>query len=130
VTLGSTQHLTEISTRSISWGKGDRCVRLTNYHHPVLLSRNSWNPSGPVQASNGTALSFYLLLVWTKCSFPLSFFNQNFTSYTFFPYCVFVPPVLRFSSINMRKPIINLSIIQINVAPTKCMLDNSSASPI
>ena len=26
--LGSTQPLTEISTRSISWGKGGRCVRL------------------------------------------------------------------------------------------------------
>ena len=30
-------------------GKGGRCVRLTTYHHPVLLSRNlgtliSWNP--------------------------------------------------------------------------------------
>jgi hypothetical protein len=27
--LGSTQPLTEMSTRSISWGKGGRCVRLT-----------------------------------------------------------------------------------------------------
>ena len=27
--LGSTQLLTEMSTRSISWGKGGRCVRLT-----------------------------------------------------------------------------------------------------
>jgi len=49
--LGSTQPLTEVSTRSISWGKGGRCVRLTTYHHPVLLSRNlgtfnSWNPLG------------------------------------------------------------------------------------
>ena len=45
-----------MNTRSISWGKGGRCVRLTTYHHPVPLSRNlgtltSWNllgPSGPV----------------------------------------------------------------------------------
>ena len=49
--LGLTQPLTEMSTRSISWGKGSRCVRLTTYHHPVLLSRNlgtlsSWNPLG------------------------------------------------------------------------------------
>jgi len=49
--LGSTQPLTEMSTGSISWGKGGRCVRLTTYHHPVLLSRNlgtliSWNPLG------------------------------------------------------------------------------------
>jgi hypothetical protein len=49
--LGSTQPLTEMITRSISWGKGDRCVRLTTYHNPVPLSRNlgtltSWNPVG------------------------------------------------------------------------------------
>ena len=29
-----------LSTRSISWGKGGRCVRLTTYHHPLPLSRN------------------------------------------------------------------------------------------
>jgi len=49
--LGSTQPLAEMSTRSISWGTGGRCVRLTTYHHPVPLSRNlgtltSWNPLG------------------------------------------------------------------------------------
>ena len=49
--LGSTQPLTEMSTRSISWGKGGRCVRLTTYYHPGPLSRNlgtltSWNPLG------------------------------------------------------------------------------------
>ena len=58
---GSTQPLTEMSTGSIYWGKGGRCVRLTTYHHPVPLSRKSWNlnflePSGPVQACNGTAV--------------------------------------------------------------------------
>jgi len=50
--LRLTQPLTEMSTRSIFWGKGGRCVRLTTYHHPVPLSRNvgtliSWNPLGP-----------------------------------------------------------------------------------
>jgi len=49
--LGSTQPLKEMSTRSISWGKGGQCIRLTTYHHPVPLSRNlgtliSWNPLG------------------------------------------------------------------------------------
>ena len=51
--LGSTQPLTEISTRSISLGvkAAGRCVRLKTYHHPVPLSRNvgaltSWNPLG------------------------------------------------------------------------------------
>jgi len=48
---GSTKPLTEMSTRSISWGKGGWCVRITAYHHPVPLSRNlgtltSWNPLG------------------------------------------------------------------------------------
>jgi len=58
--LGSTQPLTEMSTRSIPGGKSGRCVRLTTYHHPVPLSRNlgtltSWNPLGP-RACKGTAL--------------------------------------------------------------------------
>ena len=59
--LESTQPLTEMSTRSISWGKGGRCVRLTTYHHPCAVvtksgNRNFLEPSGPVQACNGTAL--------------------------------------------------------------------------
>ena len=49
--LGSTHPLTQMSTRSISCGKGGRILRLTTYHHPVALSRNlgtltSWNPLG------------------------------------------------------------------------------------
>ena len=50
--LGSTQPLTEMSTRrAFPGGKSGRCVRLTTYLHPVLLSRNlgaltSWNPLG------------------------------------------------------------------------------------
>ena len=49
--LESTQPLTEMSTTSISWSKGGRCVRLTPYHHPVPLSRNlgtltSWDHLG------------------------------------------------------------------------------------
>ena len=49
--LRSTQPLTEMSTRSISWGKGGWCVRLTTYQHPVPTSQNlwaltSWNPLG------------------------------------------------------------------------------------
>ena len=49
--LGLTKPLTEMSTRSIFWNKGGRCVRLTTYHHPVPLSRKlgtstSWNPLG------------------------------------------------------------------------------------
>ena len=61
--LGSTHPLTEMSTRSISWGKGGRCVRLTTlppFCAVVMKSRNLnfLEPSGPLQACNGTALPF------------------------------------------------------------------------
>ena len=63
--LGSTQPLTEMSTRSISCDKGGRFVRLTTYHHPVPLSRNlgtltSWNPLGTSDPVTGL---LYLLIV-------------------------------------------------------------------
>ena len=68
--LGSTQPLTEMSTRSISsWGKGGRCVRLTTYHHPVPLSRNlgtltSRNPLGLSRPVMGL---IYLLPAQPEC---------------------------------------------------------------
>jgi len=62
--LGSTQPLTEISTRSISWGKGGRCVRLTTLPPSCAVVTKSGSlkflePSGPVQVCKGTALSFF-----------------------------------------------------------------------
>jgi hypothetical protein len=57
---GSTQSLTEMSTRCISWGKGGRCVRLTLTPSCVVVIKsgnlNFLEPSGPLQACNGTAL--------------------------------------------------------------------------
>ena len=56
--LESTQPLTEMSTRSISWGgKGGRCVRLTTLPPSCAVVMKSGNlnflePSGPVQACN------------------------------------------------------------------------------
>ena len=50
--LGSTQPLTEMSTRGISWGKGGRCVRLTNLLPSctdcpeILGASTSWSPKG------------------------------------------------------------------------------------
>ena len=64
--LGSNQPLTEMSTVSISWGvKDGRCVRLTNLSPSCAVVVKSVNlnflePSGPLQACNGTDLPFYL----------------------------------------------------------------------
>ena len=63
--LGSTQPLTEMSTRCISWGKGGRCVGLTTLPPSCAVVMKSGNlnflePSGPLQACNGTALPFTL----------------------------------------------------------------------
>jgi hypothetical protein len=59
--LGSTQPLTEMSTRFISWGKGGRRVRLTTLPPSCAVVMKSGNlnflePSGPLEACNGTAL--------------------------------------------------------------------------
>ena len=59
--LGSTQPLTEMSTRRISWGKGVRCVGLTTLPPFCAVVMKSGNlnflePSGQLQACNGTAL--------------------------------------------------------------------------
>ena len=59
--LGSTQPLTEMNTRNISWGLR-RLVRLADNLPPscaVVTKSGNLNflePSGPVQACNGTAL--------------------------------------------------------------------------
>ena len=61
--LGSTQPLTEMNTRGISWDKDGRCLRLTNLPPSCAVVMKSGNlnflePSGPVQACKGTALPF------------------------------------------------------------------------
>jgi hypothetical protein len=65
--LGSTRPLTEMSTRSISWGKDGRCVRLTTLPPSCAVVTKSGNlnfleTSGPLQASNGTALPIYIYI--------------------------------------------------------------------
>ena len=53
-------------------GKGGRCVRLTTYHHPVLLLQNlgaltSWNPLGLSRPVMGLLyLTFYIILYNTN----------------------------------------------------------------
>jgi len=78
--LGSTQPLTEMSTRSISWGKGDRCIRLTILPPSCAVVMKSGNlkflePFGPLQACNGL---FYLYPSTT----PENFKNYSVTTYT------------------------------------------------
>jgi len=51
-----------MSTRSISWGKGGRCLRLTTLPPSCAVVMTSGNlnflePSGPLQACNGTDLT-------------------------------------------------------------------------
>jgi hypothetical protein len=58
--LGLTQPLTEMSTWCISWGKGDRCVRLTTLPPSCAVVMKSGNfnfleLSGPLQFCKGTA---------------------------------------------------------------------------
>ena len=54
------QQETEMRTKSISWGRGGRCVRLTTLPPSCAVVAKSWNlnflePSGPLRAYNGTA---------------------------------------------------------------------------
>ena len=54
----------EMSTRVISWSKGGRCIRLTSLPPScavVIVSGNLnfLEPSGPLQACNGTALPLF-----------------------------------------------------------------------
>jgi hypothetical protein len=79
VALGSTQPLTEMSTRRISWGvNAAGAYGWQPYHLPVLLSWHlgtltSWNPLGALQACNGTALPF----IWTLSRFEEPYFHLN-----------------------------------------------------
>jgi len=62
VTLGSTHPVTEMNTMYISWGKGGRCVRLRTLPPSCAVVVKSGNlnflePSGPLQASKGSALA-------------------------------------------------------------------------
>ena len=63
--LGSTQPLTEMSSRSISWGKKRPMLKADDLPPSCAVVTKSGNlnflePSGPVQACNGTALLFYM----------------------------------------------------------------------
>jgi hypothetical protein len=62
--LGSTQPLTEMSPRCFPWGKGGRCVRLTLSPSCAVMKYGNLNflePSGPLQACDGTVYCFFLV---------------------------------------------------------------------
>ena len=110
--LGSTQPLTEMSTRSI---KGGRCVRLTTYHHPVPLSRDlgtltSWKTLGHFRPVTGLFYVFYCILYIPRCSHFYSrklahisrntkFYSNEFSSVYIYIYILF-----RVSSPEKRLP--------------------------
>jgi hypothetical protein len=61
MTLGSTQPITEMSTRNISWGKGGQCVRLTTLPPSSADCLKSWAPQ-PLGLSRPVMGMLYLLL--------------------------------------------------------------------
>jgi hypothetical protein len=66
--LGSTQPVTEMSTRNIFWGvkaAGAYGCQPYHLHVPIVLKSGRLNllePSGPVEACNGIAVPFTSLL--------------------------------------------------------------------
>jgi hypothetical protein len=68
--LGSTQHLTEMSTRVVSWGKGDRWWLLTTLSYSrtdclqILAASTSWSLRGPVQGR--TRIALHIRRLWNK----------------------------------------------------------------
>jgi hypothetical protein len=71
--IGSTQPLTELSTRSISWGKGGRCLE------PIVFKSGSHNllePSGPSRPVMGLHYLLPLLIVEGK-DHPMSCLGRS-----------------------------------------------------
>ena len=79
--LGSTQPLTEMSTRNISWGKGDRCVGLRTLPRSCADCLEIWEPQPP-----GTHRACLGLFVATDShlehNFSWFFSTYCFTSFT------------------------------------------------
>jgi hypothetical protein len=65
--LGSTQPLTETSTRNISWGKGGRCLRVTTLPTPCADCLEIWvpQPPGTLRACQGLSKPVMELLYLT-----------------------------------------------------------------
>ena len=89
--LGLTQPLTEMSTRSISWGVGGkdgRCVRLTLPPSCAVVMKsgnlNFLEPSGPLQACNGTALPLpSIFYTYRHCTTQPQVSIKNYTIFSY-----------------------------------------------
>jgi len=103
--LGSNQPLTEMSTGEFPWGKCGRCIRLITLPLPCAVVMKSGNlnflePSGPLQACNGTDLPFYLLI---------SLYNNSTQHlHTVFLGCIYTTTLI-FSSDTAEYKIMNYS---------------------
>jgi len=87
--LGSTQPLTEMSTRGISWGKDGRCVRLTTLPPSCVVVTKSGNlnfleRSGPPKTCYAIALLLPLHLPSRKSwysNFTIKMDNEKDRNY-------------------------------------------------
>ena len=79
--MGLTQPLTEKKYQDyFLWGKGSRCVGLTNLPPSCADCPEIWEPqppgiSGPVQACNWITLLYFTLLYFTLLYFTLLYFT-------------------------------------------------------
>jgi len=99
--LGSTQPVTEMSTRCICWGYSSRCVRLTTLPPSCAVVMKSGNlnflePSGPLQACNGTALPFLIFCCINTCFSRICFsvilmYVCTYLGFQFDKNCVRIP---------------------------------------
>ena len=104
--VGSTQPLTEMSTRNISWGgrsKGGRCVGLTTYHLRVLTVSKSGSLkllelSGPVIGLYRDCCSFIYIY-----SFCLLANLSKVTRAMYFLFFLFFCFLLQYRQICFRK---------------------------
>jgi hypothetical protein len=94
IALGSTQPLTEMSTRSISWGKYGRWVGLTTLPPSCAFVMKSGNlifleSSGPLQACDGISLPLLLVVCFVCFYLVLSIMYSYCYVYLFLLLCIF-----------------------------------------
>jgi len=83
--LGSTQTLTEMNTRNISWGgKGGRCIGLKTLPPSCADCLEMWEPQ-PSGTVMGIALPLYIYIyIYIYITFPLLLIPTSFENLTLF----------------------------------------------